>query len=65
MSLLLLRLPRFVVRGLMSEVQSGFRPHFSTTTALLSITDHIYKIVDGGNFACLILLELQQSIPHN
>nr|CAI5819685.1 unnamed protein product [Callosobruchus analis] len=43
--------------NIISEVQSGFRPHFSTTTALLSITDDVYKIVDGGNFAYLILLD--------
>nr|CAI5839292.1 unnamed protein product [Callosobruchus analis] len=47
--------------NIISEVQSRFRPLFSTTTALLSITDDIYKIVDGGNFVPLILLDYSKA----
>jgi Reverse transcriptase (RNA-dependent DNA polymerase) len=41
----------------LDALQSGFRTGHSTTTALLCITDDIYKYLDGGMFVILVLLD--------
>jgi hypothetical protein len=41
--------------------QSGFRTGHSTTTALLCITDDIYKYLDEGMFAILVLLDFSKA----
>jgi hypothetical protein len=38
--------------------QSAYRPHFSTETALLSVLNEIYAIVDSGREAHIISLDL-------
>lgn len=43
------------------EMQSGFRPHHSTTTALLHITDKLMRSVDIGDVSCLVLLDYSKA----
>ena len=44
--------------NLLPTVQSGFRPCYSTETAVLSVISDILLAVDRGDFAALILLDL-------
>ena len=44
--------------NLLSTVQSGFRPCYSTKTAVLSVLSDILLAVDHGDFAALVLLDL-------
>jgi hypothetical protein len=51
-----------------SNLQSGYRKHHSTETALLRIYDDIYKMVDNQKGALLISLDLSAAfdvIPHD
>lgn len=41
--------------------QSGFRAHHSTTTALLHVTDEIFKASDSNLNTCLILLDFTKA----
>ena len=53
---------------LLSHTQHGFRPHLSTETALLKITEAIYQNIDEKNISLLILLDLSKafdSVHHN
>ena len=42
-------------------LQFGFRQHYSTSYALLTLTEVIMKTSDGGNFACGIFVDLQNA----
>jgi len=44
--------------SLLPTVQSGFRPCYSTETAVLSVLSDILLAVDRGDFAALVLLDL-------
>ena len=41
-------------------LQFGFRQHYSTTHALISLTETIKKYLHEGNFACCIFVDLQK-----
>ena len=41
-----------------SELQSAYRPHHSTETAVLKVLADILRAVDGGDLAVLALLDL-------
>ena len=41
--------------------QFGFRNKYSTTHALIDITDTIRKAIDNGEFACGVFLDLQKA----
>ena len=41
------------------SIQFGFRQHYSTSYALLKLTESIMKVFDDGTFACGIFLDLQ------
>jgi hypothetical protein len=45
----------------LDPLQSGFRSGHSTTTALLCITDDIYKFLDEGMFVILVLLDFSKA----
>lgn len=48
--------------------QSGFRPDHSTATALVHITDELFRSIDSGKCACLILLDYSKAfdtLKHN
>ena len=44
--------------GLLPPLQSGFRPHHSTATAVLRVLSDILLAVDRGDVASLVLLDL-------
>ena len=46
----------------------GFRQNYSTTHALISLTETIRKYLDKGKFACGIFVDLQEAfdtVEHN
>ena len=43
------------------SLQFGFRHHYSTSYALLNLTEAIMKTLDDGNFACGIFVDLQKA----
>jgi hypothetical protein len=47
--------------NLLSPYQSGFRTGHSTVTALLNITDDIYRDLDEGLFVALVLLDFSKA----
>lgn len=51
----------FANNRLMPTNQSGFRSRHSTTTALLQVTDDLYRANDGSNNTCLILLDFSKA----
>ena len=51
----------------MSSCQFGFRPHFSTESALLTTTNLWFSLLDSGSSICAIFFDLQKafdSVPH-
>ena len=42
------------------DLQFGFREKYSTSHALIHLTDKIREQQDSGNFACGILIDLQK-----
>lgn len=54
--------------SLLSHAQHGFRPHLSTETALMKMTEKIYSNVDNKKISLLMLLDLSKafdSVSHN
>nr|CAH7716240.1 unnamed protein product [Callosobruchus chinensis] len=47
--------------NIITSVQSGFRAHHSTVTALAHITDDIIKSVDKKSCVCLVLLDYSKA----
>lgn len=47
--------------NILPDNQSGFRPGFSCTTALLNITDEVVSNVDDGKLTLLILLDYSKA----
>ena len=43
------------------SLQLGFRQHYSTSYALLNLTEAIMKALDDGNFACGIFVDLHKA----
>nr|CAI5855583.1 unnamed protein product [Callosobruchus analis] len=44
-------------KGILPETQSGFRKEYSTTSALLNVSDFIIRSLDAGLAAALVLLD--------
>ena len=54
--------------NLFYPLQFGFRQNYSTTHALISLTETIRKYLDKGKFACGIFVDLQEAfdtVEHN
>ena len=47
--------------NLFYPLQFGFRQNYSTTHALISLTEIIRKCLDEGKFACRIFVDLQKA----
>ena len=47
--------------NLIYNLQSGFRPGFSTDTCLIFLTDLIRKELDKGNYTGMVLIDLQKA----
>ena len=47
--------------NIIPPIQSGFRPLHSTTTALLHITDELFKATDQRKISCLVLLDYSKA----
>ena len=43
------------------SVKFGFQQHYSTSYALLNLTESIIKALDEGNFACGIFVDLEKA----
>ena len=43
------------------SLQFGFQQHYSTSYALLNLTEAIMKVLDDGNFACGIFVDLHKA----
>ena len=55
------RIYKFLDRNnIIYAVQFGFWQHYSTSYALLNLTEAIMKALDDGNFACGIFVDLQK-----
>jgi len=50
-----------VQNDILPSVQSGFRAGYSSTTALLSVTDDIFCSLDSGQLSLLILLDYSKA----
>ena len=63
------QIKEFVDRcGIMLEAQSGFRRDYSCSTALLKVTDDIFRATERGEVTALVLLEYSKAfdkINHN
>lgn len=46
---------------ILSPTQSGFRGHHSTATALLNVTDDLFRASDNNKNTCLILLDYSKA----
>ena len=49
------------VNKFINKFQSGFRPHHSTSTAMLNITDEWLICFDDGKIVCVVLLDLKKA----
>ena len=50
------------------SLQFGFRQHYSTSYALLNLTESIMRALDEGNFTCGLFVDLQKdfdTVDHN
>jgi len=54
--------------NILYDLQSGFRPKYSTDTCLIHLTDHIKSEMDKGNYTGMVTLDLQKAfdtVNHN
>ena len=55
------RLSKYLdISNLIYLFQFGFRPKYSTTHALISLTESISKSLDEGTFGCSTFVDLQK-----
>ena len=47
--------------NILSDCQSGFRPMYSTQTALLNVTDKWMRLIDSGNIVGLVMIDLKKA----
>lgn len=47
--------------NILSPFQSGFRPNYSTTSALLKLTNDVYSALDSGDLIGAIFIDLKKA----
>ena len=60
--------PFLDAKGLLHEKQSGFRPKYSTCTALIKVTEDCYTSIDNGEYVGGVMLDLKKAfdtVSHN
>ena len=60
--------PFLDAKGLLHEKQSGFRPKYSTCTALIKVTEDWYTSIDNGEYVGVVMLDLKMAfdtVSHN
>ena len=56
------KLPNFLdINNLIHSLQFGFRQKYSTTHALINLTESIRQTLDEGSFGCCIFVDLQKA----
>ena len=55
------RIYKFLDKNVICSLQYGFWQHYSTSYALLNLTEAKMKALDDGNFACGIFVVLQKA----
>ena len=55
------RLYTLLNRNVIYNLQFGFRQQYSTSHALINITEHIRKALDDGNIGCGVFVDLQKA----
>ena len=55
------RIYKFLDKNNIYSLQFGIRQHYSTSYALLNLTEAIVKALDAGNFACGIFVDLHKA----
>ena len=56
------RIYRFLDKNnIIYSLQFGFQQHYSTSYALLNLTEAIVKALDDGNFVCGIFVDLRKA----
>ena len=49
------------INNLINSLQFGFQPKYSTTHALINLTESIRQSLDEGNFGCSISVDLEKA----
>ena len=55
------RLYTFLNNNIIYNLQIGFRQHYSTSHALIYLTENIRKALDEGNIGCRVFVDLQMA----
>ena len=55
------RLYTFLNKNVIYNLQFGFRQQYSTSHALINITENIRKALDDGNIGCEVFVDLQKA----
>ena len=55
------RLYTFLNNNIIYNLQFGFRQQYSTSHALINITENIRKALDDGNIGCGVFVDLQKA----
>ena len=55
------RLYTFLNKNVIYNLQFGFRQQYSTSHALINITENIRKALDDGNIGCGVFADLQKA----
>ena len=48
-------------KNMIDDLQFGFRQQYSTSHALINITENIRKALDDGNIGCGVFVDLQKA----
>ena len=53
-------IPSLITKNIIYHLQFGFRQQYSTSHALINITENIRKALDDGNIGCGVFVELHK-----